>query len=121
MFLMCCFAFFFFFFQAEDGIRDLIVTGVQTCALPIWLIFAAMMPALFYFFFAVFPVSSPLDRRVPWLKWLLLVAGAAVAFPLAVGALSGGQGTPVGIVRGRFHDRVPRSLGPVSNLGALRP
>src|SRR5574340_1614058 len=26
---------FFFFFQAEDGIRDLLVTGVQTCALPI--------------------------------------------------------------------------------------
>src|SRR3989440_10540223 len=26
----------FFFFQAEDGIRDLIVTGVQTCALPIF-------------------------------------------------------------------------------------
>src|SRR5690349_22851755 len=31
-----CFLFFFFFFQAEDGIRDLYVTGVQTCALPIW-------------------------------------------------------------------------------------
>src|SRR2546421_9240729 len=28
--------FIFFFFQAEDGIRDLIVTGVQTCALPIY-------------------------------------------------------------------------------------
>src|SRR5688572_30891700 len=28
--------FFFFFFQAEDGIRDLTVTGVQTCALPIF-------------------------------------------------------------------------------------
>src|SRR5215204_7209670 len=27
--------FFFFFFQAEDGIRDHCVTGVQTCALPI--------------------------------------------------------------------------------------
>src|SRR5258708_28892009 len=26
---------FFFFFQAEDGIRDDLVTGVQTCALPI--------------------------------------------------------------------------------------
>src|SRR5437762_11254323 len=26
----------FFFFQAEDGIRDTSVTGVQTCALPIW-------------------------------------------------------------------------------------
>ena len=30
---------FFFFFQAEDGIRDYKVTGVQTCALPILLIF----------------------------------------------------------------------------------
>src|SRR6266481_8711511 len=28
--------FFFFFFQAEDGIRDGTVTGVQTCALPIF-------------------------------------------------------------------------------------
>src|SRR5437763_876261 len=28
--------FFFFFFQAEDGIRDTSVTGVQTCALPIF-------------------------------------------------------------------------------------
>src|SRR5690606_40377145 len=27
---------FFFFFQAEDGIRDFHVTGVQTCALPIF-------------------------------------------------------------------------------------
>src|SRR2546422_6931644 len=33
--MMC----FFFFFQAEDGIRDVAVTGVQTCALPI--LFAA--------------------------------------------------------------------------------
>jgi len=29
--------FFFFFFQAEDGIRDIGVTGVQTCALPIFI------------------------------------------------------------------------------------
>src|SRR2546427_5770862 len=29
-----------FFFQAEDGIRDLTVTGVQTCALPIFLVLA---------------------------------------------------------------------------------
>src|SRR5437762_9121270 len=32
-FLIC---FIFFFFQAEDGIRDTSVTGVQTCALPIY-------------------------------------------------------------------------------------
>src|SRR2546422_2701996 len=30
-----------FFFQAEDGIRDVAVTGVQTCALPIYAILAA--------------------------------------------------------------------------------
>src|SRR5438876_3410798 len=34
-FLLFCLLFFFFFFQAEDGIRDGRVTGVQTCALPI--------------------------------------------------------------------------------------
>src|SRR5207244_5807486 len=32
LFFLCVF---FFFFQAEDGIRDDLVTGVQTCALPI--------------------------------------------------------------------------------------
>src|SRR5947209_13138145 len=39
----------FFFFQAEDGIRDIGVTGVQTCALPIWGPFAptaATVPAV---------------------------------------------------------------------------
>src|SRR2546430_14003245 len=40
-----------FFFQAEDGIRDLTVTGVQTCALPIYL---AIHPAQ--------PVIAPLGR-----------------------------------------------------------
>src|SRR2546429_4269180 len=35
---MCICAVFFFFFQAEDGIRDVAVTGVQTCALPIYLL-----------------------------------------------------------------------------------
>ena len=36
LYMLCFFFFFFyFFFQAEDGIRDRDVTGVQTCALPI--------------------------------------------------------------------------------------
>src|SRR5690606_40065904 len=33
----------FFFFQAEDGIRDFHVTGVQTCALPILILISAGM------------------------------------------------------------------------------
>src|SRR2546430_12120759 len=35
---------FFFFFQAEDGIRDLTVTGVQTCALPILMVEGFFLP-----------------------------------------------------------------------------
>src|SRR2546425_2038615 len=35
--LASCFVLFFFFFQAEDGIRDKLVTGVQTCTLPIYM------------------------------------------------------------------------------------
>src|SRR2546429_1373750 len=34
----------FFFFQAEDGIRDVAVTGVQTCALPIFVLASAGNP-----------------------------------------------------------------------------
>src|SRR5207248_6453715 len=38
----CCLS---FFFQAEDGIRDRTVTGVQTCALPIWACALAVLAA----------------------------------------------------------------------------
>src|SRR3712207_4038565 len=37
---MCFFC--FFFFQAEDGIRDIGVTGVQTCALPILVVYSSL-------------------------------------------------------------------------------
>ena len=36
LFILIHLGFAFFFFQAEDGIRDVAVTGVQTCALPIY-------------------------------------------------------------------------------------
>src|SRR2546427_13295869 len=50
LFVFCGFLsfFFFFFFQAEDGIRDLTVTGVQTCALPIFSALIANVWALVY-------------------------------------------------------------------------
>src|SRR6266404_9047480 len=49
----------FFFFQAEDGIRDKLVTGVQTCALPIYPGFP-IYPSVVRFAGAV-PVRYPLD------------------------------------------------------------
>lgn len=44
-------------------------------------IFNGMLCALFYLFFAVFPVRSKLDRRFPWLKWVALAAGAITIWP----------------------------------------
>src|SRR2546429_3150005 len=44
--MFVCFLSFFFFFQAEDGIRDVAVTGVQTCALPISVV--SVLPDGFY-------------------------------------------------------------------------
>src|SRR2546430_12034532 len=50
----------FFFFQAEDGIRDLTVTGVQTCALPI-----SILAGTFAVFAYVF-------GRIDWTRYLLV-------------------------------------------------
>ena len=50
----------FFFFQAEDGIRDVAVTGVQTCALPICSAIVSDMNELVYFFSPVVHVIDPL-------------------------------------------------------------
>src|SRR5207237_9530572 len=46
MTLMDSFRCLYFFFQAEDGIRDSSVTGVQTCALPILRLFVLSQPLL---------------------------------------------------------------------------
>jgi sigma-B regulation protein RsbU (phosphoserine phosphatase) len=40
-----------------------------------------LLHPLFYLFFAVFPVRSSLDRRMPWLKWAALLFGALTAIP----------------------------------------
>lgn len=44
-------------------------------------LFQAMLGPLFYFFFAVFPTQSPVDRRVPWLKWAALGLGIIFGLP----------------------------------------
>ena len=42
-------------------------------------IFSSVLAPLFYFFFAVFPVRAPIDRRIPWLKWTSLIVGMSFA------------------------------------------
>ena len=42
-------------------------------------IFNNTLPALFYLFFTLFPTRSPLDRRLPWLKWLAIAVDGSLA------------------------------------------
>ena len=55
---MCCrrVSLFFFFFQAEDGIRDRLVTGVQTCALPIFpsILLTAIITIFIFLFYQTY-------------------------------------------------------------------
>ena len=44
-------------------------------------VFSGMIGPLFYLFFAVFPVRSPLDKRLPWLKWVGLLYGVCLVIP----------------------------------------
>jgi phosphoserine phosphatase RsbU/P len=55
--------------------------GLQVFARTYRAIFLGLFGTLFYLFFALFPERSPLERRVPWLKWVGFVLGACVALP----------------------------------------
>src|SRR5262249_59245493 len=76
----------FFFFQAEDGIRDWSVTGVQTCDLPIW--------------FVDVPLSAVLTARKPQLVTVLANvrdpgnAGTVMRTSDAAGADGESEGAP---------------------------
>jgi sigma-B regulation protein RsbU (phosphoserine phosphatase) len=53
-------------------------------------LFDNVVAPLFYFFFAVFPNRSPLDRRVPWLKWIG-VGSMVIATPFSLPSLVTGE------------------------------
>jgi len=55
--------------------------ALRTFAFAFRAVFYGLLPPLFYLFFAVFPLQSPLDRRLPWLKWVGLLFGACTVFP----------------------------------------
>lgn len=62
--------------------------ALQPFAIVYQIIAQGMLAPLFYWFFAVFPTRSPLDRRLPWLKWVALVSLPIGTLSLAVPGLS---------------------------------
>lgn len=51
--------------------------------------------ALFYYFFAVFPSPSPLDRKLPWLKYILLAVAIVSTVPTGFRCLIAGGALPL--------------------------
>jgi len=55
--------------------------GLRAFAFAFRAVFSGMLAPFFYLFFAVFPLQSHLDRRLPWLKWVGLLFGVCTVFP----------------------------------------
>lgn len=62
--------------------EPLVPIAIRRFGLTYQFIFRGLLPGLFYYFFAVFPAQSPLDRRAPWLKKALIGAFMVVGLPL---------------------------------------
>jgi sigma-B regulation protein RsbU (phosphoserine phosphatase) len=75
----------------------------------------AMLGPLFYWFFAVFPARSPIDRRLPWLKWTSL----PIAFALALGGIRIGALRLPPPLQQRLGDRVSGRIAVVIVLAYL--
>src|SRR3712207_8060280 len=77
---------FFFFFQAEDGIRDIGVTGVQTCALPI----CSLDAAVAWSWQLLSPEERVLVRRLAvFPEAITAAAAAAVCADRGIGRAAG--------------------------------
>src|SRR5256885_15254486 len=89
----------FFFFQAEDGIRDYKVTGVQTCALPISLSMKAMQLFL--------PYSSMRKGLLNWDRKMLRLIRPMGRLPSTTGRL----------IRSRWRVKTSSTFSLVSSAG----
>src|SRR5207249_8851579 len=99
-----------FFFQAEDGIRDRNVTGVQTCALPIFLDGFREYRGV--------AIGQSLPRRRREAKHLSLPSGGPSHFPelragleICAANCGGGAGAPREIGRASWRERVEAGVG----------
>ena len=88
--------------------------GLQPLLLAFRTICNALLPGLFYLFFAVFPTRSPIDRKAPWLKWAFLVVGACLGF----GGVRYGIGHPLPFIGAVLPYSIARGVRIVIGYGA---
>src|SRR3712207_3043070 len=123
----------FFFFQAEDGIRDIGVTGVQTCALPILLVLAAgsaafvlpwyaimVLPVLFAAGMSLFDTADGILMSRAY-GWAFLKPIRKVFYNLTVTVLSVTVALVIGllVLAGLVADRLDVDSGPLAWLASL--
>src|SRR5208337_1264800 len=75
----------------------------------------SVLTGLFYFFFAVFPTRSPIDRKVPWLKWALLVLGIC----LSLGGYRHGDSRALPFILAVWPDRIAQNARRVVVYGSV--
>lgn len=75
----------------------------------------SLLTGLFYFFFAVFPTRSPIDRKVPWLKWALPVIGIC----LCLGGYRHGNSKALPFILAVVPHHIAESARRVTSYGAL--
>ena len=93
-----------------EQLTGLTPAGVPNFVLAYMIVFFVLAPTSMYWLFATFPAQSPLDSRIPWLKYVMLIASASVAIPLACAALVTGSMDPLWPVLDRFGGRSARFL-----------
>jgi sigma-B regulation protein RsbU (phosphoserine phosphatase) len=75
----------------------------------------SVLTGLFYFFFAVFPRRSPIDRKVPWLKWVLLLA----CLCLGLGGYRHGYSSALPFILAVVPDRIAQDARRVVVYGSI--
>jgi len=85
-----------------------------------WQVGLAMLAAgLFCYFFATFPAPSPIERKLPWLKHLLLGYGLAFSVPLSLWCLFAGGPVPMLIFGSSQVNNITRFPGAAYYLGSF--
>src|SRR6266850_2672000 len=99
-------------------IVTLIPRSLRGFAVAYKVIFQGLFGAFSYYFCAVFPVPSPIDRRLPWLKTSLMAAAAALVVPLGIAAYVAGGFAPVMRVADRVGPTVTGATLSIYYFGA---